>query len=124
MKDSCRRQVVDYICSGEVLNGFGFLASIVSNSVLYLVLVVFLLGGGECYLVTVNFDSFSRRTCIPILLDEQRHLVGRFWANIRPFLCIFKAVCIFPYLPVSCFSLACCRAVCFSALVKILAGNI
>ena len=48
------------------------------NSVLYLVLMVFLLGGGECYLVTVDFDSFSGRTCIFILLDEQRHLVGHF----------------------------------------------
>jgi len=48
------------------------------DSVLYLILVVVLLGGGECYLVTVDFDSFSGRTCIPILLDEQRHLVGRF----------------------------------------------
>ncbi len=57
---------------------FGIIASFVSNSVLYLVLVVFLLGGGECYLVTVDFDSFSGRTCILILLDEQRHLVGRF----------------------------------------------
>ncbi len=78
MKDSCRRQFVDYICSSEVLNGFGFIASFVSNFVLYLVLVVFLSGGGECYLVIVNFDSFSGRTCIPILLDEQRHLVWRF----------------------------------------------
>ncbi len=78
MKDSCRRQFVDYICSSEVLNGFGFIASFVSNSVFYPVLVVFLLGGGECYLVTVDFDLFSGRTCIPILLDEQRHLVGRF----------------------------------------------
>ncbi len=78
MKDSCRRQFVDYICSSEVLSGFGFIASFVSISVLYPVLVVFLLGGGECYLVTVDFDSFSVRTCIPILLDEQRHLVGRF----------------------------------------------
>ena len=78
MKDSCRRQFVDYICSSEVLNGFGFIASFVSNSVLYPVLVVFLLGGGECYLVTVDFDSFSGRTCIPIMLDEQRHLVGHF----------------------------------------------
>ncbi len=77
-KDSCRCQFGDYICSSEVLNGFGFIALFVSNSVLYLVLVVFLLGGGECYLVTVNFDSFSGCTCIPILLDEQRHLVGRF----------------------------------------------
>ncbi len=78
MKDSCRRQFVDYICSSEGLSGFGFIASFVSNSVLYFVLMVFLLGGGECYLVTVNFDSFSGRTCTPILLDEQRHLVGRF----------------------------------------------
>jgi hypothetical protein len=70
VKDSCRRQFVDCICSSEVLNGFGFIASFVSNSVLYLVLVVFLLGGGECYLVTVDFDSFSGCTCIPILLDE------------------------------------------------------
>ena len=78
MKDSCRRQFVDYICPSEVLNGFRFIASFVSNSVLYLVLVVFLLGGGKCCLVTVDFDSFSGCTCIPILLDEQRHLVGRF----------------------------------------------
>ena len=78
MKDRCRCQFVDYICSSEVLNGFGFIASFVSNSVLYLVLVVFLSSGGECYLVTVNFDSFSGRTCILILLDEQRHLVLRF----------------------------------------------
>ncbi len=70
MKDSCRRQFVDYICSSEVLNGFGFIALFVSNSVLFLILVVFLLGGGECYLVTVDFDSFSGRTCIPILLDK------------------------------------------------------
>ncbi len=70
--------VGDYICSREVLNGFGIIISFVSNFVLYLVLVVFLLGGGECYLVTVDFDSFSGRTCIPIMLDEQRHLVGRF----------------------------------------------
>ncbi len=48
------------------------------NSVLYLVSMVFLLGGGECYLVTVDFDSFSGRSCILILLDEQRHLVGHF----------------------------------------------
>ncbi len=78
MKDSCRRQSVDYICSSEVLSGFGFIASFVLISVLYLVLVVFLLGGGECYLVTVDFDSFYGRTCILILLDEQRHLVWRF----------------------------------------------
>ncbi len=78
MKDSCRRRFVDYVCLSEVLSGFGFIASFVSTSVLYLVLVVFLLGGGECYLVTVDFDSFSLRTCIPILPDEQRHLVGRF----------------------------------------------
>ncbi len=70
MKDSCRRQFVGYICSSEVLNGFGFIASFVSNSVLHLVLLVFLLGGGECYLVTVNFDSFPGRTFIPILPDE------------------------------------------------------
>jgi hypothetical protein len=48
------------------------------NSVLNLVLVVFLVGGGECYLFTVDFDSFSGRTCILISLDEQRHLVGQF----------------------------------------------
>ena len=78
MKDSCRRQFVDYICSSEVLSGFGFIASFVSHFALFLVPVVFLLGGGECYLVTFNFDSFSGRTCILILLDEQRHLVGRF----------------------------------------------
>ncbi len=60
------------------LNGFGIKASFVSNSVLYLVLVVFLSGGGECYLVAVDFDSFSGRTCILILLDEQRHLGGGF----------------------------------------------
>jgi hypothetical protein len=78
VKDSCRRQFVDFICSSDVINGFGFIASFVSNSVLYLVLVVFLFGGGEYYLVTVDFDSFSGRTCILILLDEQRHLVGRF----------------------------------------------
>jgi len=70
--------VVDYVCLSEVLNGFGFIASFVSNSVLYLVLVVFLLGGGECYFVTVDFDSFYGRTCMLILLDEQRHLVWRF----------------------------------------------
>ena len=70
--------VGDYICSREVLNGFGFIASFVSNFVLYLVLVVFLLGGGECYFVTVDFDSFYGRICILILLDEQRHLVWRF----------------------------------------------
>ena len=70
--------VGDYIRSREVLNGFGFIASFVSNFVLYLVLVVFLLGGGECYLVTVDFDSFYGRTCMLILLDEQRHLVWRF----------------------------------------------
>ncbi len=58
----------------------------VMNSVLYFVLMVFLLGGGECYLGTVVFDSFSGCTCILILLDEQRHLVGHFFANIRPFL--------------------------------------
>ena len=57
------------------LNGIGIIASIVLNSVLYLVLVVFLLGGGECYLVSVDFDLFSWRTCILILLDEQRHLL-------------------------------------------------
>jgi hypothetical protein len=78
VKDSCRRQSVDYTCSSEGLSGFEFIASFVSNSVLYLVLVVFLLGGGECYLVTVDIDSFSGRTCILILLDEQRHLVWRF----------------------------------------------
>ncbi len=50
----------------------------VMNSVLNLVPMVFLLGGGECYLVTVDFDLFSGRTCIFILLDEQRHLVGHF----------------------------------------------
>jgi hypothetical protein len=55
------------------------------NSVLYLVLMVFLLGGGECYLVTVDFDSFSERTCIFILLDEQRHLVRHFRVNVCPF---------------------------------------
>ncbi len=60
------------------LNGIGIIASIVLNSVLYLVLVVFLSGGGGSYLVTVDFDSFSGRTCILILLDEQRHLVWRF----------------------------------------------
>jgi hypothetical protein len=70
VKDSCRRQFVDYICPSEVLNGFRFIASFVSNSVLYLVLLVFLLGGGECYLVTIDFDSFSWRTCILMLLDE------------------------------------------------------
>ncbi len=69
MKDSCRRQFVDYICLSEVLSGFGFIASFVLTSVLYLVLVVFLLGGGECYLVTVDFDFFFVRTCILILLD-------------------------------------------------------
>jgi hypothetical protein len=68
-KDSCRCQFGDYICSSEVVNGFGFIAFFVSNSVLHLFLLVFLLGGGECYLVIVNFDSFSVRTCIPILLD-------------------------------------------------------
>ncbi len=57
--------------------------------------MVFLLGGGECYLVTVDFDLFSGRTCMLILLDEQRHLVGRFLANIRPFCRILKAVCIY-----------------------------
>jgi hypothetical protein len=65
------------------------------NSVLYLVLMVFLLGGGECYLGTVVFDSFSGCTCILILLEEQRHLVGHFSANIRPFCRILKAVCIY-----------------------------
>ena len=53
MKDSCRRQFVDYICLSEVLSGFGFIASFVSTSVLYLVLVVFLLGGEDCFLVIV-----------------------------------------------------------------------
>jgi hypothetical protein len=75
---TCRGEVSDYICSCEVLNWIWNYSIIVSNSVLYLVLVVFLLGGEECYLVIVDFDSFSVRTCIPILLDEQRHLVGRF----------------------------------------------
>ena len=30
--------------------------------------MVFLLGGGECYLVTVDFDLFSGRTCIFVML--------------------------------------------------------
>ncbi len=91
------------------------------NSVLYLVSMVFLLGGGQCYLVTVDFDSFSGRTCILMLLDEQRHLVGHFRVNICPFCWIFKSVCTLSYLLVFHFSLGYCRAVCFSALVKFLA---
>jgi hypothetical protein len=56
--------------------------------------------------------------------DEQRHLVRHFRFTICPFCWIFKAVCILSYLLVSRFSLAYCRAVCFFALVKILAENI
>ncbi len=40
--------------------------------------MLFLFRVGGCYAVTVDFDLFSGRTCILILLDEQRHLVGRF----------------------------------------------
>ncbi len=58
MKDSCRCQFVDCICSSEVLNGFGFMAFFVSNSVLYLVLVVFLSGGGEFYLALLILTRF------------------------------------------------------------------
>jgi hypothetical protein len=47
--------------------------------------MVFLLGGGERYLVTVDFNSSSGRTCTFILLDEQRHLVRHFRVNICPF---------------------------------------
>ncbi len=42
------------------------------------VLIVFLVSVRGCYSVTVDFDLFSGRTCIFILLDEQRHLLGHF----------------------------------------------
>jgi hypothetical protein len=40
--------------------------------------LLFLFRVGGCYFVNVDLDSFSGRTCIFMLLDEQRHLVGHF----------------------------------------------
>ncbi len=90
----------------------------------WICLMLSLLGGRECYFVTVYFGSLFLTYLYTYIVYEQRHLVRRFWINICPFRWIFKAVCILSYLLVSCFSLAYCRAVCFFALVKILAENI
>ncbi len=125
MKDRCRQQFVDYICLSEVLRRIWNYSIICFESCLIFPPMLFLFRVRGCYAVIVDFDSFSGHACILIMLDEQRHLVGHFWANIRPFCRIWKAVCIFSYLPVSFFSLACSRAVCFFALVKKnFAGNI
>ncbi len=68
---------------------------------------------------------FFRRAYIFTLFDEQRHLVGCFRgvfvspAEYSNFVCILSR-----YLLVSRFSLAYCRAICFFALVEILAENI
>ncbi len=68
---------------------------------------------------------FSRRFCLFMLFDEQRHLVryfrGIFFVSPAEY---SNFVCILPYLLVSRFSLAYCRAICFIALVKILAEDI
>jgi hypothetical protein len=70
-------------------------------------------------LLLLILTRFSRRNCIFMLFDEQRHLVRHFRVNVCPFCRIFKAVCLPSYLLESRFSLAYCRAVCFSALVII-----
>ena len=75
---TCRGEVSDYICSDEVLNWIWNYNLICFESCFVFPLTLFLFRVGGCYAVTVDFDLFSGRTCIPILLDEQRHLVGRF----------------------------------------------
>jgi len=59
VKDLVGNSLLIIYVQARFLDGFGIIAQFALNSVLYLVLVVFLLGGGECYLVTVDFDSFS-----------------------------------------------------------------
>ena len=40
--------------------------------------MLFLFRVGGCYVVIFDFDLFPGRTCIFVMLDEQRHLVGHF----------------------------------------------
>ncbi len=124
MKDSCRRQSVDYIFFKRGFKWIWIYSIICFDFCFVSCSGGVLIGWREVLSCYFWFWLVCGRTCILILLDEQRHLVWRFWANIRPFFRILEAVCIFPYLLVSCFCLACCRAVCFPALVKILAEGI
>jgi len=87
--------------------------------------MLFLLGIGGCYFYVLQLivTCVSRRTCLFMLFDEQRHLVRYFRGILVPFAEYSNFVCILSYLLVSRFSLAHCRAICFIALVKILAED-
>ncbi len=76
------------------------------------------------YVLQLIVTRFSRRTCLFMLFDEQRHLVRYFRGIFVSPAEYSNFVCIPSYLPVSRFSLAYCRAICFIALVKILAEDI
>jgi len=76
------------------------------------------------YVLHSIVTRFSRRTCLFMLFDEQRHLVRYFCGILVPPAEYSNFVCILSYLLVSRFSLAYCRAICFIALVKILAEDI
>ena len=75
---TCSGEVSDYICSSEVLNWIWDYNIICFESCFVFPPMLFLFRVGGCYSVTIDFNLFSGRACILILLDEQRHLVGRF----------------------------------------------
>ncbi len=75
---TCFGEVSDYICSSVVLNWIWNYNLICFESCFVFPPMLFLFRVGGCYAVTVDFDLLSGRTCIFILLDEQRHLVGHF----------------------------------------------
>ncbi len=75
---TCSGKVSGYICSGEDLNGIWNYNIICFEFCFVFPPMLFLFSVGGCYAVIVDFDSFSGRTCIFVMLDEQRHLVGHF----------------------------------------------
>ena len=78
MKDSCRQQFVDYICSSEVFRWILNHNIICFESCLVFPPMLFLFRVRGCYAVNVDFDSFLGCACIFIMLDEQGHLLGYF----------------------------------------------
>jgi len=78
VKDSCRQQFVDYICSSEVFRWILNHNIICFESCLVFPPMLFLFRVRGCYAVIVDFDSFLGCACIFIMLDEQGHLLGYF----------------------------------------------
>ncbi len=78
MKDRCRQQFVDYICSSEVFRWIWDYSIICFEFCFVSCSGGVLVGRGRLLSCYRDFDLFSGRTCILIMFDEQRHLVGHF----------------------------------------------